>query len=185
MLNTCLFWDNATSLTGWQATAALLMWIKLFYFMRLSEATGHFITMIARVFTETKVFFQLYLALVLSFSTSLFILNDKAPKGYAEVFFGTYMIGMGEYDVDFDSASTAPLIMGFIFFAFTIAINIVMLNVLIALVSKAYEDVTGDAEMANYFERVNLIRENRMLVSKSASQGICAENEYLAMVYLL
>ena len=47
---------------------------------------------------------------------------------------------MGEFDTDFD-AYPEPLVTQGFFFGMTVVVNIIMLNLLIALVSSAYESI--------------------------------------------
>ena len=51
------------------------------------------------------------------------------------------------------------------FFVFTILVNIIMLNLLIAIVSTSYETVLESQEEAVYYERAGILWENIDLVS--------------------
>lgn len=52
----------------------------------------------------------------------------------------TYLLGLGEFDMEWNEYA-APLLAQAIFIAATLVVMIVMLNLLIAIVSTAYEEV--------------------------------------------
>ena len=52
----------------------------------------------------------------------------------------------------------------FFFIAVTIVVNIVMLNLLIAIISTSYENVIENQQESNDFERIALIADNADLV---------------------
>ena len=52
------------------------------------------------------------------------------------------------------------------FFFSTLAINIVMLNVIIAIVNDAYEDINERKDAANRYEQASMICENGILIGK-------------------
>jgi len=120
-----------------QSISAFMMWMKMFYFLRVFRHTGYLVNMLTRVFTASKWFFLLYFLIHIAFAFTFLILTGKE-----KFFFYTYMIGMGEYDFEFDEYET-PFILLVFFFGVTVLVNIVMLNLLIAIVSVAHEEVTS------------------------------------------
>ena len=60
------------------------MWGKIFYFLRMSRATGFFINMLLRVIVEIKVFLILYIIILCAFSFTFYIM---APAGTTIWFF--------------------------------------------------------------------------------------------------
>jgi len=111
------------------------MWVKMFYFLRIFRETGYLVNMLVQVFREAWVFFLLYILIHMAFGTSFFILTDRDWG-----FFYSYMIGMGLYELDF-SDYHSPTGLYLTFFFATVLVNIVMLNLLIAIVCVAYDKV--------------------------------------------
>lgn len=60
--------------------------------------------------------------------------------------------------------------------------NIVMLNLLIAIVSEAFALINDNADNANYQERASLIAENHYLIPDYRKRQFCAKNQYLIVV---
>lgn len=116
-----------------QAIANFAMWFKIFYFLRIFRETGYFVNMLLRVVSDAKIFGLLYCVLLVTFWLSFYILSE-GDKSILWV----YMIGMGEYDMEFEEYETNEVML-FFFFLVTIVINIVMLNLLIAIISGSYQ----------------------------------------------
>ena len=108
------------------------MWLKIFFFLRLFKQTGFFVHMLLKVFAESKNFLFMYALINMAFACAFYICTDGE-----QFTMSTYMIGMGEYDTEYDGFE-APGTLFVLFLLTTIMINIVMLNLLIAIVSEAY-----------------------------------------------
>ena len=85
---------------------------------------------------------------------------------------------MGEFDTDF-GAYPVPIASQAFFLGMTVVVNIIMLNLLIALVSSAYESIMETQQEANDFERNTLILENSMFISEERKRQLCKDNERL------
>ena len=124
---------------GLQAVTSFLMWIKIFYFLRIFRHTGFFVNMLKGVVKESAIFFLLYILVLLAFTSSFYILyppdTDDTFRG---VLFYSYLLSLGEFDMEWDDYY-APWMVQTFFTLSTLLVLIVMLNILIALVSKAYE----------------------------------------------
>ena len=67
-----------------------------------------------------------------------------------------------------------------LFFLFaTLVVLVVMMNILIAEVSKAYEDVMEQKEESNDYERACLIQQVEPLLSTAQKQEMCKPNWFL------
>ena len=80
-----------------QAIANFAMWFKIFYFLRIFRETGYFVNMLLRVVADAKVFGLLYVLITITFWLSFYIMTDKEKS-----IFWVYLIGMGEFDTEFD-----------------------------------------------------------------------------------
>ena len=76
-----------------------------------------------------------------------------------------------------------PITMQFFFLLATLLVLIVMLNLLIAIISTAYEDVISTQQEANDFERVNLIADTSQFIKSEKTP--CKPNEYLIKAQLI
>jgi len=170
--------DNARSIRyAIQAIVCFGMWVKIFYFLRVFRSTGYFVNMMFRVVSHSKVFFLLYMLILCAFAFTFFI---AAPYGDNPIHFlvETYKIGLGADDIDFDGFP-APNMMKFIYLFGTLAITIVMLNLLIAIISSAYEMVIETQQEANDSERVQLIHEIAVFIDEETAAKLAKSNEYI------
>lgn len=154
------------------------MWLKIFYFLRIFRQTGFFVNMLLRVIRISKVFFFLYLLILCSFASSFFIM-DSQRKGIWYHLNYSYLLGLGEFDMDWDDNYITPIIAQMFFYAASLLVMIVMLNLLIAIVSQAYEEVINTQREANDFERINLINDVAKFIKKDVKEGLCKPNQYL------
>ena len=121
-----------------QACASFGMWIKIFYFLRIFRQTGFFVNMLLNVVTSIKTFFLLYLLILCSFGCSYFIMTPSEGGGILYNLNYSYLLGLGEFDMDWDSYRV-PTMMQLFFLVSTLVVLVVMMNLLIAIVSTAYE----------------------------------------------
>jgi len=153
------------------------MWLKIFYFLRIYRDTGFFVNMFVKVVYEIKVFFLLYILILCAFAFTFYI---QAPSGISPLYFlnQTYLIGLGADDMDW-SEFPAPAMMQLFYLGGTLFITIVMLNLLIAIISEAYEEVTAQQQEANDLERVQLIADVADLIDEDKREALALPNEYL------
>lgn len=136
------------------------MWLKVFYFLRIFRQTGFFVNMLHMVILECRFFFLLYVLIHFAFGSAFYILS-----GGENFFVYVYLLGMGEFDTEFDAYDTPNVALVF-FLLMTVIVNIVMLNLLIALVSKAYEEIIETQQEANDLERIRIIEDVNYMVKK-------------------
>lgn len=131
--------SNNSFRVGMQAIASLGMWLKIFYFLRIFRKTGFFVNMLLRIASESLTFFILFVLILLAFSSSFTILSSL-DEGLIYHLFNTYLLGLGEFNTEWSDYET-PRLQQELFIVATLVILIIMLNVLIAIVSSAYEKV--------------------------------------------
>ena len=88
------------------------------------------------------------------------------------------MIGLGGDDMDW-SEFPAPFVMQLFYITGTLLITIVMLNLLIAIVGEAYEEVIQSQQEANDFERSQLIADVADFIEAEKMDSLVLPNEYL------
>lgn len=134
---------------------AFLLSIKTLYFMRIYRNTGYFISMLMNVVTDARYFFLLYFLINVAFWFSFMILTNNEYS-----LFGVFLMSQGEYNLDGWDTLKSPTTMMLFYALALLTINVVMLNILIAIVSTAYENVTATQRQFSDFERLKLINEN-------------------------
>lgn len=122
-----------------QALIMFGIWIKIFYFLRIFRQTGFFVNMLLKVMKQSKIFFLLYMLILSSFACTFCILSPSGANYLSSLNY-SYMLGLGEFDLEWDDYE-APFMMQAFFIIATLVVMIVMLNLLIAIVSTAYEQV--------------------------------------------
>ncbi len=95
--------------------------------------------MLLKVMKQSRIFFLLYMLILFAFGCTFFILSPDGTSIFKSLFY-SYLLGLGEFDMEWDDYM-APLAMQLFFIAATLIVMIVMLNLLIAIVSTAYEEV--------------------------------------------
>ena len=133
--------------------------------------------MFLRVVKISGTFFLLYMLILLAFACSFFIMTSSESGLFSYLNY-SYMIGVGDYNTDFTEYHT-PEMMQIFFLVATLIVQIVMLNILIAIVSSAYDEVTNTQQEANDFERVNLIADTADFISQKVLDQVCKPNWYL------
>lgn len=82
-----------------------------------------------------------------------------------------YMSSIGEYGFieafDEDENNVSKVICYVLFILSTVAIQLIMLNLIIAIISETYEDVLEEVEAAVYLTRIRLVVDNIHLLPKS------------------
>ena len=96
-------------------------------------------------------------------------------------------MAVGDTRADGYDDSAAPAIVWIIFSLVLLIMNVVMLNLLVAIVSKSFEDINDNWESAMYQERASIISENAYLIPWFRKKALCANaNQYLVVArYLL
>ena len=133
--------DRISTRHGLQAFTSFFMWMKVFYFLRIFRETGFFVNMLGEVVKKSSVFFLLYMLIILAFTSSFYILEPPGEdqQNIFEVIFYSYLLSLGEFgDMEW-GIFYVPGLYQLFFILSTLLVLIVMLNILIALVSQAYE----------------------------------------------
>lgn len=146
------------------AFGTFMLWIKLFYWMRLFNKTAHFITLIFNTIFELQTFGTMMLLILMAYTSAFYILNqnttanphnkDLAEKygefSYIKEFTGVslldafiqvYMISLGDFNYDGYNKSGRGLIVYFFFLTCTGLILLVFMNMLIAIMGETFENV--------------------------------------------
>jgi len=161
------------------------MWLKFFYFLRIFRHTGYFIRMLSDVIYDIRLFIVVIAIVFLGFGDAFFRLSQYADpdnawlENYALGTAYAFLMSIGSND---PSAFEGNVQTGacWVLFVFSIALtNIVMLNLLVAIISESFNRFNDSKYNANYQERAKLISENNYLVPSWVKKAQRVEGHYL------
>ena len=131
------------------------MWVNLIIWMRVFESTTIFVRLIKDTIRDMKWFFLLYLVIVGMFGSMMYIINARKNRFYratlyddevtsskvANAVLHQFLATLGDFSVDeYSSKSDVDLPLDwFIFISSTIFINVVIFNMLIAIMADTYD----------------------------------------------
>jgi hypothetical protein len=157
------------------AFASFILWLKLFYFLRIFRPTSSFIRMIVEMFIDIRIFLLIFFIGIFAFSNSLYILDlikleQLDEEGLVEKFgisgdtyFSSivyvYLTSLGELDTDNYNEHPYYAMYWILFFASTILIQITLLNLLIAIMGDTFDRVLEVAKESQLKEICSFITE--------------------------
>jgi hypothetical protein len=83
---------------------------------------------------------------------------------------------------DFDTNAFGEISVGYVWVLFilcTVFNMIIMMNLLIAIISESFANVTAFAEQASYREMADIIYENTYLIPQERREAYCFDRKYL------
>ena len=135
--------------------AVLFMWLKLLYFLRLFAPTAALIRMIVEIIKDISIFLIVFLIGVVGFANALFILSYNLSADNFDYFahgnfilavIYSYRQGLADFDTSFFQSSPEISYWYLLFILHTVFINIILLNMLIAIMSDSFDKVTEKME---------------------------------------
>ena len=143
----------------------LCLWIKFLYFLRIFDATGFLVRSIIFCISEMKFFLLILLVTICAFADSYKVMsfanlsedelkpnnpdglrdfNEKKPEQFVEgnfikSLFYAYLVGLGDFPLDSEFGKVAPLYCNILFVLNTVITTIIMLNLVIAIISNAFD----------------------------------------------
>lgn len=162
---------NRQVLATLMSITTLCLWLKFLYFFRIFESTGFLISAILGVIVDMKFFLLILLVALLAFGDSFKVMSlansgddQFISGGVAGAFFYSYRVALGDFDTDsFGTVGTLYCII--LFILNTLFTTIIMLNLLIAIISEAFEKINQQGKRASYREKAGLIAENLFLIT--------------------
>ena len=151
------------------AISVLLMWLKAFYFLRIFEATASLVRMIVEITADMKYFLVMLMLAVLAFANAFYILRVGEPDTeqlfpYSLVF--AYRMGLGDFITDEFGSSKDEILVWIMWFVNTLLINIILLNLLIAIMGDTFDRVQETSEASMLKEITSIMQENEFLFDR-------------------
>jgi len=133
----------------------LLMWFKLFYWMRLFKPFSAFIRMITEIIKDVKVFLVMLLISLSAFANIIFVLNQNRIHDDTPVIFDSligippldamihaYLTGLGDFNKDTYSDDNSRVVW-IMFILATIIVQLIFMNLLIAIMGESFSRITA------------------------------------------
>ena len=141
---------------------------------------------------DMRIFLFIFSTVIIAFNEAFLRLAEASPdvegggkfqgKNYAQGFAFTFALATGDTRADNYDDSAAPAICWVLFVLVLLLMNVVMLNLLVAIISKSFEDINENWESAMYQERASIISENGYLIPWYRKKDLCKDgNEYLVI----
>jgi hypothetical protein len=137
---------------------------------------------------SVKVFLLVLLIIYLGFGEAFLRLSegstDKAQfiDDYPHAILYSFRLSLGDMQTDTFDDTVQPVMVWLVFVLCILYTNIVMLNLLIAIISETFALINNNADNANYQERASLIAENHYLIPDYRKRQFCEKNQYLIVV---
>ena len=156
------------------AMAGWVMWIKVFYWMRLFKPTSYFIILIMRTITDSLPFIIMLAIIIFAYANLNYILqlNVDGPKYKDDVYvteyvegqgifnsiMAQYMIALGQFEAgSLGNGPSAPAAW-FAFLTASYVLTIVFMNLLIAIMGNTFGEVLeiqDQAALKTFIELMN------------------------------
>lgn len=135
-----------------QAVLSLIIWLKLLYFLRIFKSTGYYIRTIVEVIKDMKYFLAMLLLTFVAFGDSMrqISTSNTPDKDFINGTFLTsiafiYRMVLGDFDTN-EFGEVAVTYVWILFILCTVFNMIIMMNLLIAIISEAFANVTAVSE---------------------------------------
>ena len=135
--------------------AVLVMWLKFLFYLRLFAPYAALIRMVVEICKDISVFAVLFILAVVGFGNAYYILSLNMPTDNRKEMAGTnffqaliysYRNGLGDFNTNHFNETDISILLWFIFVSQTVLIQIVLLNLLIAIMGDTFNKVTEKKE---------------------------------------
>jgi len=165
--------ENTINLIG--SIAVGIMWLKMFYWMRIFMPFAAFIRTVQEIMSRIAVFTIMLLMVLFGFANCIVVLQlnrdeDMDPVfdsftgiTFFDSFIHAYLTGLGDFSKDAYSEHNAKTVWVFFLIA-TVIVQLVFMNLLIALMSDAYADIMAIQEQSTMKELCSMMEDNIWLL---------------------
>ncbi|GMH50018.1 hypothetical protein TL16_g00674 [Triparma laevis f. inornata] len=158
------------------AIALPLAWLNTLYFMQGFHESGRLVRMIIGIIKGIRVFLAILTVCMFGFAAGFFLILEGSFGHTSPLVsvFSSYTLLLGEYDLENldrlnnDSEFTMTKIM---FVCFTMLLNIIMLNLLIAIMGDIFDKIQENAKAEFLFARANIILEFEDVLTKKQKEN--------------
>ena len=168
---------DANKQRTWAAISICFLWLKLFDWMRLFDGTAFFMRLLGDTIWDIKYFLVIMFIVYEGFGSAFHIIdmsrqaNEEgsimtylARMWFVNSFQYTYLLGLGEFDLENATNGSNIILFYGLFNISTFLIMIVLLNMLIAVMSDTYDKVREDTEKFKRKTALDLMSEYIKLI---------------------
>jgi hypothetical protein len=155
---------SPTALNVLGSFAVVLLWVKLFYWLRLFKDFSAFIRIISEIVKDIRVFSVMLALCLAAFANCIIVLNnnreinDQTPIfdsyvgwGPADALIHAYLTGLGDFNKDNYSEGNSIVVWIF-FLSATVLVQLVFMNMLIAIMGESFGRITAIQEQSTLKE---------------------------------
>ncbi|GMH63294.1 hypothetical protein TL16_g03675 [Triparma laevis f. inornata] len=148
-------------------------YLNLLYFMQGFHESGQLVRMIIGIIKGIRVFLALLAICMVGFAAGFFILfeGEKDNRQPLMHLFKSYTLMLGDFDIDDFTTSVSYVSIATLFIAFTVFINIIMLNLLIAIMGDIFDRIQENARAEFMFARARIILEFEETLSEEQKKN--------------
>jgi hypothetical protein len=158
--------------------ATLLLWFKLFYWMRLFKPFSAFIRMISEIISDIQVFMVMLIIALASFANVIFILNlnrlengcgdgndcgpiyeDLVGVPPVDALIHSYLTGLGEFGKDNYSMENSWTVW-VMFILATLIVQLVFMNLLIAIMGDSFSRINEIMDQSTLKELCGIMEDH-------------------------
>ena len=159
--------------------AIFLMWFKLFYWMRLFKPFSAFIRMITEIMKDIQVFLVMLIISLGAFANIIFLLNlnrtdnggcastgdcaaiydDLVGIAPIDSMIHAYLTGLGDFNKDNYSSENSKT-MWFMFILATIIVQLIFMNLLIAIMGESFSRITAIMQQSTLKELCSIMEDH-------------------------
>lgn len=182
--------------------ALIILWIKLFYFLRVYDSTSQLIRMIIEIVNDMRHFMMVLFIGIIGFTSGLYIMQHGLPEyldpeqtqpnpnymfvgnTFFNAFIYTYRLTLGDFQLDAfaDFEQAFPFeyfFLWIIFISGSLFLVIVLLNLLIAIMGSTFERISEGLADLSIREKALLVSENESLFSR---EQLFKKSQYLVII---
>ena len=154
------------------AISVLVLYFKLFYFLRIFYSTAYLVRMIIEIIWDMKVFVGVLMIATAAFGNAFYILDRNLTedeniigKNFVDALIYSYKMGLGDFDTD-NFGTRDEEVLWIFFILNSIIVLIVLLNLLIAIMGDTFDKVQETQVSSIFKERASMILENEFIFSR-------------------
>mmetsp|Transcript_12442 Transcript_12442/g.25439 ORF Transcript_12442/g.25439 Transcript_12442/m.25439 type:complete len:757 (+) Transcript_12442:2378-4648(+) len=169
----------------WQAVALPFTFMNMLYYLQVNAGMGKFIRMIVGIVRGIGLFVAVLILTIIGFATSFYTLKVQAKYGsrkdedsevtdhsfFLSIFSGyLHMLGTDKW-LDAFPSSTSFVLACILFLAFTFIVNVVFLNLLIAIMGDLFDRVQDRSKAEFLYAKAKIVAEFESLISHKDRLG--------------
>lgn len=176
---------NSNAMFFYGSLSLFIAWFNIFYLMRMIKATSFFIKMIQEMIVDILPFLAIFFISILSFTNAFYVMDRATGKditggSYTAASTYMYLTALGEFgwgDMSIEHYdSNYEVYFSILFFLATVLVQIILLNLLIAIMGDTYDRVMEIAEEAYIRELCSLIAEYyKFFPEKEFTDNFCIQ----------